>query len=92
MNQEMFKSKWPALKAWAKEKWGQLTDDDLDRTDGSAEHLIAVLREKYGYAREQVEGDLNQFLARYSRSENGSTSPRRQRTRRSGNTDNKRPA
>jgi uncharacterized protein YjbJ (UPF0337 family) len=83
MNEEIFEGKWHDLTTWAKEKWGQLTADDLDRAAGSAERLIAVVREKYGYAREQVEDELNQFLARYSRPENGRTrtAPRRQRTR-----------
>lgn len=83
MNEEIFESKWDELQVWAKERWGQLTDDDLDHAEGSVERLIAVLREKYGYAREQVEDELSQFLARYSLAENERTAPRRrQRARR----------
>ena len=83
MNEEIFESKWHELKVWAKERWGQLTDDDLDHAEGSPERLTAVLQEKYGYAREQVEDELSQFLARYSRAENERTAPRRrQRARR----------
>jgi len=82
MNEEIFENKWHEFEAWAKEKWEQLTDDDLDSAGGSAERLIAVLRDKYGYTREQVEDEVNQFLARYSRAENGRSASRRQRTRR----------
>jgi uncharacterized protein YjbJ (UPF0337 family) len=82
MNEEILESKWHEVKDWAKEKWGQLTDEDLEHANGSAERLIAVLGEKYGYAREQVEAELNQFLTRYSRPENGRAAPRRQRARR----------
>ena len=36
MNDDVFKGKWMQLKGQIKEKWGQLTDDDLDTVAGAA--------------------------------------------------------
>ena len=36
MNQDQLEGKWKQLKGRAKEKWGELTDDDLDEIQASA--------------------------------------------------------
>ena len=48
-----------------KEKWGQLTDDDVDRVEGSAERLVGVIQERYGYAKQKAEDEVDAFLTRY---------------------------
>ncbi len=45
-----------------KERWGKLTDHDLDLVDGQAALLLIVLQEKYGYARHAAEQELLHFL------------------------------
>lgn len=63
MNQDILKGKWNQLKGNARKKWGKLTDDDMDRIQGNAEVMIGVLQERYGYGREQVEREINEFLS-----------------------------
>ena len=36
MNTDILLGKWRQLKGQAKQKWGKLTDDELDRIEGSA--------------------------------------------------------
>jgi uncharacterized protein YjbJ (UPF0337 family) len=38
-----------------KEKWGKLTDDDLDVIEGKKDQLVGRLQERYGYSKEQAE-------------------------------------
>jgi uncharacterized protein YjbJ (UPF0337 family) len=52
MNRDIVAGKWQQLKGEIQKTWGDLTDDDLDRAQGSAEKLEGVLREKYGWSKE----------------------------------------
>ena len=54
MNEHILKGNWKQLRGRAKQWWGRLTDDDLDRIDGSAEELAGVLQERYGYERAEA--------------------------------------
>ena len=44
-----------------KEKWGKLTDDDLNVIDGRREQLEGKLQERYGYAKDQVRKDIDDW-------------------------------
>ena len=65
MDANILKGKWLQLKGNIREKWGQLTDDDVDRVEGNAEQLVGVIQERYGYAKQQAEDEVNAFLTRY---------------------------
>ena len=45
---------WNQLKGEAKQKWGQLTDDDLDYADGKQDEWFGQLQEKTGHAVEDI--------------------------------------
>lgn len=40
---------WQKLKIEAKKKWGQLTDEELGRIDGSTDLLAGAIQKHYGY-------------------------------------------
>jgi len=61
MNWDQITGDWKQLKGKVKEKWGKLTDDDLTTAAGKREHLAGLLQERYGYAKEQAEKELNEF-------------------------------
>ena len=63
MNQDILQGKWKELKGRVKETWGKLTDDDLDKIDGHSDRLIGVLQQRYGYARDKAEAELNRFTS-----------------------------
>jgi len=65
MNKDVFQGKWTQLKGAAKTQWGKLTDDDLTQVEGNQEKLIGRLQERYGYAKDQVEKEVNKFLDSY---------------------------
>lgn len=62
MNNDVFEGKWKQLRGRIQEKWGELTDDELDQIQGKRDILIGKLQEKYGYAREDAEREVNDFL------------------------------
>ena len=61
MNKDVLQGNWKQLRGRIREMWGNLTDDDLDRVNGSTEVLIGVLQEKYGYARDRAESEVNRL-------------------------------
>jgi len=59
MNRDQLEGKWHQMKGEVKAKWGKLTNDDLDQINGNLEKLIGRLQERYGYARERAEKEVN---------------------------------
>lgn len=61
LNAQEVRGQWDKLRGKIKQKWGQLTDDDLQIIGGNVDELVGRIHEKTGVAREQVEqfiGDL----------------------------------
>jgi len=53
---------WKQFKGKVKEKWGNLTDDDLDRVAGRRDQLEGAIQERYGVAKDQVRQDVDRWL------------------------------
>ena len=49
------------MKGKVKEKWGKLTDDDMAVLDGKRDQIAGKLQERYGYAKEQVQKEMDEF-------------------------------
>ena len=62
MNGDIFKGKWKELKGRVKEKWGNLTDDDVTRVEGNTEKLVGILQEKYGNSKDKAQEEYNKFM------------------------------
>lgn len=61
MNSDTLKGQWKQLKGAAKIRWGRLTDDDLDQVDGALDKLEGKLQERYGWNRDQIAKELDEF-------------------------------
>lgn len=61
MNSDTLKGQWKQLKGKAKERWGKLTDDELDVIEGNTEQLTGKVQEHYGRTREQAEKEVKEF-------------------------------
>ena len=62
MNQDIFEGRWKEMKGQAKEWWGELTDDDLEKAEGKADRIVGLLQQKYGYSKEEAEKEFNRRL------------------------------
>lgn len=69
MNSDELKGKWKQLKGSVKERWGKLTDDDLDVIDGKHDQLVGKLQEKYGLAREAAQKQVDEWNANLATSD-----------------------
>jgi uncharacterized protein YjbJ (UPF0337 family) len=61
MGWEQIRGKWAQFKGRARQRWGRLTDDDLAAVDGDKDRLVGKLQERYGYARELAESEVEAF-------------------------------
>lgn len=59
MNQNQVSGKWAQLKGRAKKAWGELTDDDFKKAEGSVEKLAGVIQEKLGDTKEAIKAKLH---------------------------------
>ncbi len=64
MNWDRVEGNWKQFSGKVKEKWGQLTDDDLTRINGKREHLEGKIQERYGVGKDQVKKEVDEFLNR----------------------------
>jgi len=62
MNNDIFKGKWNQLRGQIQQKWGDLTDDDLDRIQGAQTEFEGLLQERYGYSKERAKQEVEDFL------------------------------
>lgn len=62
MNWDIIQGKWKQLKGSVKEKWGELTDDELDQIEGNKDKLAGKLQEKYGWTKDQAEAEINDYF------------------------------
>jgi uncharacterized protein YjbJ (UPF0337 family) len=66
MESDILKGKWKQFKGAIKERWGELTDDEVDEIDGESDRLLGMLQERYGYAKEKAEAEIAEFLEQHS--------------------------
>ena len=52
---------WKQLKGKVKEKWGNLTDDDLTAINGQRDQLEGKIHQRYGLAKDQVRKDVDDW-------------------------------
>jgi uncharacterized protein YjbJ (UPF0337 family) len=52
---------WKQVKGKVKEKWGNLTDDDLTAINGQRDQLEGKIQERYGLAKDKVQKDIDDW-------------------------------
>jgi len=62
MNRHRLEGNWKQLKGHVKEKWGDLTDDDLDQIEGRWQVLVGKVQERYGKDRAQAEEEVDDWF------------------------------
>lgn len=67
MNWDQVQGKWMQTKGAVREKWGKLTDDDLDVIAGKRDQLVGRIQERYGVAKEEAERQADAFVAGLSK-------------------------
>lgn len=62
MNWDQIEGNWTEYKGRARKAWGSLTDDDLDRVNGSREELAGRLQQRYGKSKEEADREIDNWI------------------------------
>jgi uncharacterized protein YjbJ (UPF0337 family) len=61
MNKDRIEGNWLQVKGKVKEKWGKLTDDDLDVIEGNTDQLVGRIQERYGVAEDEAQKQVEEW-------------------------------
>jgi uncharacterized protein YjbJ (UPF0337 family) len=61
MDWNRIEGNWKQVKGKAREKWGKLTDDDLDKMNGLREQLEGKIQERYGIAKDKAKKEVDDW-------------------------------
>ena len=62
INAQQVQGNWNQIRGKLKEKWGQLTDDDLKIIGGNVEQMVGRIQHKTGAMRETIESYVNDLI------------------------------
>ena len=66
MNTNQIKGDWNLVKGKIRERWGLLTNDDLDVIAGQRDQLVGLLLKRYGRAENEIKRQVKEFEDEYS--------------------------
>ncbi|MFP4395175.1 MAG: hypothetical protein ACLFTI_07920 [Anaerolineales bacterium] len=62
MGNSLTGSEWLGIRSEARQKWDELTDEDLAYIEGNWDKLAEKLRERYHFTKVQAEEEISQFI------------------------------
>jgi len=63
VNEQTLQGNWNEIKGKLRQKWGQLTNDDLQSAHGNIDQLVGLIQRKTGEARGSIEKFLDESAA-----------------------------
>ena len=61
MNSDQLEGKWKQVKGQFKQKYGDLTDDDVTYSEGKFDEMLGRLQEKTGKSKEQLKEEIDKM-------------------------------
>lgn len=62
MNWDRVKGNWKQFSGKVREKWGDLTDDEVEQIAGRRDQLVGKIQERYGYERDRAEREVDEYV------------------------------
>jgi uncharacterized protein YjbJ (UPF0337 family) len=62
MNWDRVEGNWKEFRGKVQQKWGKLTDSDLEFVKGKRLELAGRLQQRYGYAKDQADKEIDTWL------------------------------
>ncbi len=64
MNWDEVAGNWKQMKGKIRERWGELTDDELETVRGRRDQFEGLLQKKLGLAKEEAKRQIDEFSLR----------------------------
>lgn len=61
VNEQVLEGKWNEIQGKLRDRWGQLSQDELQQFEGNAQQLVGMIQRKTGVAREKIESVLDEL-------------------------------
>ncbi len=61
MNKEQAKGSWNEFAGKIRQKWGKLTDDDVELIKGNSQEFYGKLQKLYGIGKDAAENQIKEF-------------------------------
>ncbi len=58
MNDQTIKGNWNEMKGKIKQKWGDITDDDLTYAEGKEDEMWGKLQQKVGKSKDEINKEI----------------------------------
>jgi uncharacterized protein YjbJ (UPF0337 family) len=62
MNRDIFEGKFKEISGEIKKKWGELTDDEIRKSEGNAESLAGIIQQKFGMEKDEATRNVSEFM------------------------------
>lgn len=62
MDWNRIEGNWKQFKGKIKEKWGDLTDDDLDKIAGRRDQIEGLIQQRYGLTKDEARKQVDQWF------------------------------
>jgi uncharacterized protein YjbJ (UPF0337 family) len=59
MNKDQAQGSWDIIKGKAKKVWGELTEDDFLKAEGSVDKLYGAIQKRFGDTKEQIKAKID---------------------------------
>ena len=61
MNWDRIEGNWKQFSGKVREQWGNLTEDEITKTNGKREQLEGLLQQRYGYAKDKAKDEIDRW-------------------------------
>jgi len=66
MNKDIIAGKWNEIKGDLRKAWGNVTDDEWEKTKGDSQAIAGILQQKYGFAKDDASSKVGKFMEKYA--------------------------
>lgn len=65
MNKDILEGKWKEIKGDLRKTWGNISDDDWEKTKGDATAIAGIVQQRYGLAKEDAKDKVSAVFNKY---------------------------
>jgi len=64
MNWDQIEGKWKQFAGSARQRWGEITDDEYQQVAGKRDQMVGLVQEKYGQTRADAEREVDEWFGK----------------------------